>query len=419
MGAAGPGVMHPDVGIRTARITDVSRDEAALGRGPADYVSSTARMTIAGTRVPARPQWAFRWFFPAAALYGAMLVPLSLQGMLGEGPWVPALASPAAHARELLYGFVLGVVAGYLMGRTSTTRLWLALVLWFAARVAWLAMPGTPVAGTTQALFIATIALSVVPKFVGYGRKLRNLTVAPLIALLSLSAPAYDLAFAAVDVSVAVVAFATVLLLAWLMAFMGGRLIAPAVAGQLGRQGDRLDARVQPHIEGATIGVLATSALLACVPRLWMAVGALSLSGGVLVAIRLARWRFWRCRGRADLWCLCAGYGWLAVGLMLFGLALLTHRNPTAALHLITVGALGTLTINVMIRTHVQGGGGTPERETLMPLTTLLIAMATAARVTAAAAGASAVVLMIAAAAWSAAYLLVALRLLVRPGRAD
>jgi uncharacterized protein involved in response to NO len=40
-----------------------------------------------------------------------------------------------------------------------------------------------------------------------------------------------------------------VVLFAMLMVFMGGRIIAPVVAGQFYRQGHKLDARVQPRIE--------------------------------------------------------------------------------------------------------------------------------------------------------------------------
>ena len=48
-------------------------------------------------------------------------------------------------------------------------------------------------------------------------------------------------------------------------------------------------------------------------------------------------------RGRRDLLCLAAGYAWLAAGLVAFGLS-----EDTRLMHLITVGALGTLTFNVM-----------------------------------------------------------------------
>src|SRR5690625_8011796 len=63
-----------------------------------------------------RPPFANAWFFPAAALYAAVLLPLSVLSMLGLMPALPGLVSPAGHAHEMLYGFALAVVAGYLLG---------------------------------------------------------------------------------------------------------------------------------------------------------------------------------------------------------------------------------------------------------------------------------------------------------------
>ncbi|HLT05821.1 MAG TPA: NnrS family protein, partial [Pseudomonas sp.] len=51
---------------------------------------------------------------------------------------------------------------------------------------------------------------------------------------------------------------------------------------------------------------------------------------------------------------LLLGYAWLVIGLLLFGAALLFAALPlTVALHGITVGALGTLTLAVMARTRL------------------------------------------------------------------
>ena len=154
-----------------------------------------------------------------------------------------------------------------------------------------------------------------------------------------------------------------VLLLGWLMAFMGGRLLAPAIAGHLDKQGEELHARVQPRIEGAIIVALAFAALCAPIPALQVAAGAGAAAGGALIAVRLLRWRLWRCRGRVDLWCLGAGYAWLAAGLLLTGTSLLMSSSPRGALHLVTVGALGTLTLSLVgaavgaLTVGLRGGG--------------------------------------------------------------
>jgi len=363
---------------------------------------------------PART-WSYRLFFPAAAVYAAAIVPLSVQAMTAAAPWIPALAGGLGHARELLFGFALAVVAGYLMGKLTRRRLGALFALWLAARITWLALPGHVLAAAAQAGFATMLALTVAPKFLGRGRKLRNLAVAPLIVLLAGAALAFDLAAALTWPGPRQVALAAVLLLAWLMAFMGGRLIAPAAAGQRSRQGEQLVARVQPRIEAGIIAAMAPAALLALDPRTWPVAGALALLASALIAVRLLRWQLWRCRGRADLWCLGGGYAWLAAGLALIGTALLAGRSPAGSVHAVTVGALGTLTFNVMLRTQLQRGGGDPARERLLPVGTILIAVAAALRLLAAPTVAGRETLLaMAAAAWCLAYVLLAGRSLHR-----
>ncbi len=50
------------------------------------------------------------------------------------------------------------------------------------------------------------------------------------------------------------------------------------------------------------------------------------------------------------LWILHAGYLWLVVGLFLLGVALGGHLQLSVALHALTVGAIGSLTLGMMCR---------------------------------------------------------------------
>ncbi len=208
-----------------------------------------------------------------------------------------------------------------------------------------------------------------------------------------------------------------VLLFATLMLFMGGRIIAPTVAGQFHRQGGRLDARVQPRIEGGLLAVMAIAVAASIFagqsPFVMLAASAMIVAG-VLSTARLLRWRLWALRGRPDLLCLAAGYGWLAIGLLLYGAALVAGRHQTAALHIVTVGALGTLTLNVMITTWTLKARRNPARARVPVWATLLVAVATLARVLAGfGVGDPLTLLQLAALCWSGAFALL-LILLVR-----
>jgi len=74
-----------------------------------------------------------RVFFPAATLYGAAIVPLSVHGMLSGSPLLPGFASVPTHAHELLFGFGIAVMAGVLITRTSRARLGVLFSLGVAA----------------------------------------------------------------------------------------------------------------------------------------------------------------------------------------------------------------------------------------------------------------------------------------------
>ncbi len=323
---------------------------------------------------------AWHAFFPIAALYAAVVVPLSLQAMLGDTPWLPALASPLGHARELLAGFALCVVTGYLLGIAPAWQRWGLLALWAGARAAWFGAPGSVPALAMQAAFGLAFVAILVPKFIGRRRKLRNLSVAPLLLLLGATPTLFDLAPALPGADAGALALAWVLLYAWLMAFMGGRFLAAAAAGAHYRQGETLGPRVQPVVEAATIVTLGGAALTALRPGGWWLCGGLLLTAGALLAVRLARWRLWHCRKRLDLWCLGIGYGWLAAGCALVGGVLLAGGRPFGWLHALTVGALGTLTLNVMLRTRYLRAGEAAFSHPLLPMGTALLAFAATVR---------------------------------------
>jgi uncharacterized protein involved in response to NO len=140
------------------------------------------------------------------------------------------------------------------------------------------------------------------------------------------------------------------------MTFMGGRIIAPAVAGTLEKKGIPLEARVQPHIEGALLVTLPVVMALMLLSGTGFWAGALLLATAVLIVVRVARWKLWYCGDRPDLLVLAAGYLWLAVGAAVTGLHLITGRDVLPALHLVAVGALGTLSCSVMLRLAWQRG---------------------------------------------------------------
>lgn len=342
-----------------------------------------------------------RWFFPAAALYGSLAVPLSVYGMLGGEHRIPGLSTPAAHAHELLFGYALAVAAGYLIGRAGVVQLSSLFGLWLAARASHLMEPDGVPALILNIGFATALAFTVAPKLIRAAKKWRNRLLGPLIIALAMAVAGFHLASVAKAPDVQVLALReSVVLLALLMMFMGGRIIAPAVAGAIERAGGTLDARVQPRIEGALLVIMLVAALSAAAPQTRMLAGISLVAAGVLAAVRLLRWRLWQCRSRTDLLCLGVGYGWLAVGLILLGSARLGALPIGTATHAITVGALGTLTTAVMGRVYLVKNRARPEDAgRILWLMALVMSAAAVVRI---AGGGAPVTLWFAAALWSA-----------------
>lgn len=296
------------------------------------------------------------WLFPLAAIYGAFSVPAFVLGWTGLLPTLPGLRTPAGHAHELLFGYALAVVAGFLINRMSAPQLALMVVLWFGARVAFLFIPGSLSAIALNVGFAGLVAVTAAPRFMKAAKKWRNRLTGPLILAICATLAGFQLvSFYGGGFVLYLLLGEAVVLFATLMLFFGGRLIAPAAAGAIERSGGSLEARVQPQIEGAILLTMIGAAATGFLPALAPAHGLLLIFAGTLALLRLVRWQLWRCSGRIDLLCLGIGYGWLGVGLILLGAArgFDLILAPAVATHAIAVGALGILTTCIMLRTRL------------------------------------------------------------------
>ena len=376
-----------------------------------------------GLKPPPRAASASRPFFPLAAAYAALILPASVLPMLGVAPALPGLASPAAHAHEMLFGFALLVVAGHQLGQASARFLAALLALWAAARVGFLLAPGSLLAGVANVAFAVLLGTRLAPRLFTSAKKLRNLALPLAFSALAGCAAGVELArFLGAAALEQALLTTTLVAFSLLMLFMGGRLLAPAAAGQFQRQGVNLAARVQPRMEGAIIGALLVAAIasaFAASRPLVVVAGIALAAGGALALVRLARWRLWATRGRPDLQCIGIGYAWVGAGLAAWGIAGVVGSRELAMLHAITIGGLGTLTLNVMAITAARTARVDPSATRLPAVATTLIALACVERISADfSTGWRLVHLGCAAVAWSAAFALLLARLrALRPGR--
>lgn len=324
---------------------------------------------------------AYRVFFPIASIYGMVYLPFSVYALTHGHALLPGFATPLGHAHEMLFGYALGVVTGYLLNNVPAW--WVAglVTVWVAARLSYLMMPGSALAGLTNVIFALGFIVAGASRFLRSAKKWRNQIFGVVIIVLGLTAIGTHLMLAGVAIQVVYLAtYEAVLAIALLMLLMGGRAIAPAAGGYIEKQGGELSARVQPRLEASIIILL-----LFCIvsypiaPRL---AGVVLMLCGAVSLVRMSRWRLWLCLKRTDIVSLGMGYAWVTFGLMLAGASLLTHVRMTLALHAITVGGIGTLTLTMMARTWMQRSSRSESGYRLMGTMAALIALATCLRLT-------------------------------------
>ncbi len=359
----------------------------------------------------------FRPFFLLAALWAAIAIPLWLALFTGRTDLPTLLAPPVWHVHEMIYGFGAATVAGFLLtaipnwtGRMPLQGgpLAVLVLLWACGRAAVLASAwiGAPAAMVVDLAFPAAF-LGVVAREIMAGRNWRNLPMLAALALLLTGNLLVHLEAVGVAATAAPgnrLGIATLLLL---ISLVGGRIIPSFTGNWPTKQRPDVAAPASFSVLDRVALVLTALALLAWVlaPDAVLA-SCLAVAAGLAVAVRLARWRGHAVWAEPLLWILHLGYAWLAAGLLLLGAnGLLDVLPPTAALHALTAGAIGTMTLAVMTRASL---GHTGQALTAGPGTTAIYGLVTVAAVVRVLAGAAGSTyepwLMIAGAAWTGAF---------------
>jgi len=304
-----------------------------------------------------RPLQAYRLFFPAAALYALAAVPLWALEYAGLLPGLRGGGWASWHGHEMVFGYALAVIGGYLLTKISRPALLAVFALWLLGRVGYLVLPLPPAVETAVAISFpaALFAFAGVP-FLRAAKTWRNTMFAGALAALVLAAVTYESgAWHALAAGEARGVLLGVDVIALLMFMMGGRVIAAASSGALRLKGGTRYAVAQSRLEAAGVAAIAALAVLDFWGRAPMLAAAAGLLGALVVAARLARWRAWKTADAPELAALHLGYVWLAAGLAVQASSLVFGVPPQLdALHGVMVGALGTLSLSMMARVALQ-----------------------------------------------------------------
>lgn len=359
----------------------------------------------------------FRPFFLGSAVWAAVAIPLWLAFYRGEAA-APSLLAPVVwHAHEMVFGFAAATVAGFLLTAipnwTGRMRLqgWplLTLVgLWAIGRIGVFLSADIGAAPAALADLSFPLAfLCVVGREILAGRNWRNLPILAALSLLLLGNLLVHLDALGIADSAELGNRLGLVTLLLLISLVGGRIIPSFTHNWLKKVRPAITPPIpEGRFDRAALVVTALAlGAWALAPDAQISAWANLIAGGA-VALRLSRWRGLRTRREPLLVILHLGYAWLAIGLVLLGLIRFWEFLPaTAALHALTVGAVGTMTLAVMTRATLGHTGRSLTAGPGTKLIYVLITLAALLRVLSPLAGEDAdFALTLAGAAWSGAF---------------
>ncbi|MGC2415195.1 MAG: NnrS family protein [Stellaceae bacterium] len=312
-------------------------------------------------RLPAVLDYAFRPMFLAAGSWAVIALALWLAMFFGYVQ-LPTRFDPLAwHVHEMLFGFVMAAVAGFLLtaipnwtGRLPVRGLRLAALagLWLLGRLACLISADLPTWLAVLAdLAFPTALLAVAAREIIAGRNWRNLPMTAPLALFIIA----DLLMHLESLG-----FAVPIGLGWrlavgapivLISVIGGRIIPSFTRNWLfKRKSPRLPSP-QDMLDTAAVALLAAALILWAFLPDHRVTGALLIAAALLNAVRLGRWAGIASWPEPLLFILHIGYGWVALGTALLGLSIFNIGVPAAsAIHALTAGATAVMILAVMPR---------------------------------------------------------------------
>ena len=348
-----------------------------------------SRLSILGQDAPATSsgsvvwQTAFRPFFLGAAGFGVLVMGVWMAILEGWLAWPTPLAPFPWHGHELIFGFALAVVAGFLL---TASQVWTGLptvsglslvaifVIWAAARFAGFFATATPLVPALLNVAVPLTIAVVIGRPIVRARSGRNV---PFILLLLVMAGACALVWSDAlgwtghTASRALwVALDVVLIM---IVIVGGRIIPMFTRNATG-------AKVRPKRALDVLGP-ASLALLAvghaALDPMSAVVAVTAVVAGVLNLARLVGWGGALALRTPFVGVLHAGYGFVAIGLLLEGGGVLGGVEAAhLGRHVMAVGGVALMSLGMMTRVSLGHTGRPlhPPRSTKLLYGALIVA---------------------------------------------
>ncbi|MBX3307527.1 MAG: NnrS family protein [Nitrospira sp.] len=368
---------------------------------------------------PAFLSYGFRLFFLGAAVFAGLMVLVWVAVFAGLVQGEFLYPAREWHVHEMLFGYLPALIAGFLLTAMPNwtdrmplrgTPLLLLFLLWLAARLL-VTVPavGGPLTVGIDGAFLVILAAYVWREIIAAGAWDR----VPIGVLVSFFAGANMLFHLSAlqgrptDVPERL----ALSVMTVMLTVIGGRLTPTFTREFFITEKFPRPPEVFSRVDGGAILLVLVGAIswIAQPESQWT--GFLLIGCGVASLVRLIRWKGWLTWPEPLVLILHVGYGWVGLFLLALGGSILGFGLSTAnAVHVLTSGAMGTMTLAVMTRASLGHTGRPRHADRLTVAMYLLVNAGALFRIFASNVGTPTVLthtmLGLSALGWSGAYLL-------------
>lgn len=335
---------------------------------------------------------AYRPLFLGGTLFSIVALGWWVHFWLNPFDWQPYGGAVWWHAHEMLFGFGVAIVSGFLLTTVASWTGVKALQGWplLALAMVWLlgrllvAFGGGLPEGVVMAadLLYLLLASAAMAYPIIRSRRWRHLVFLPMLITMTLLNGLSHWAIITDNTALAMQSLhATIFAFIWIIAFLGGRVLPAFTANST----NYLKAPPAVWLDITSITTIILMLIIALTgftnTPSWLLLAVAAL-GAVANSWRFLRWGILHSRGVPLLWSLHLSYAFIPLGfiaLVLYSIG--WTANLSAALHSFTVGAMGGMILAMISRITLGHTGRPLEPPRMMTLAYIAILTATVARV--------------------------------------
>ena len=331
----------------------------------------------------------FRPFFLTAGIFAVIYMGLWLAMLQGTLPAPHELMPQAWHGHEMLFGFAVAVMAGFLLTAAQNWTgipmpkggpLAILLAIWLAGRLApFLPLPYSVIAIIDLA-FLPLLTIAVLRPVLRVKQARNYPFPAMLLGLLLANVLFHAAVLDIIPLPPLQGLTLALYLIVLMMVVMGGRVIPYFTERRVNST-----AKKWPIIEWLAPATTLATLVMVLMSRNWPSLMPLVVPLAVIAAIvhglRLWGWQDRRLWKVPLLWVLHLGYAWIVIGFVLEALAAAGLVSSFLAMHAYATGGIGVLTLGMMSRVALGHTGRPLEVATLMPWAFAAVNLSAAVRV--------------------------------------